>query len=225
MQTFFKTVFILEVCSVFGLCKLPQIQVPKKNPLDLKITMSLFVEEWTPGKLGKLLICAFFPLKVDNNVTRHLDKVLKRQDWDVLILHYLGLDHIGHISGPNSPLIGHKLSEMDSILMKIHTSLLSEVSMSRCQYFLEEMQLLKWTLERKKKSELGWPCMSFMPTSTQATFTYSSTCCVLGGPAKEWLLVSPPVHPDNFSWTPSLSLFLYRQLRSLASSQEGKQGA
>ncbi|XP_043429182.1 GPI ethanolamine phosphate transferase 2 isoform X2 [Prionailurus bengalensis] len=65
-------------------------------------------------------------IKVDDNVTRHLDKVLKRGDWDVLILHYLGLDHIGHISGPGSPLIGHKLSEMDSILMKIHTSLLSE---------------------------------------------------------------------------------------------------
>uniref|UniRef100_A0A8C6RNM0 Phosphatidylinositol glycan anchor biosynthesis, class G n=1 Tax=Nannospalax galili TaxID=1026970 RepID=A0A8C6RNM0_NANGA len=40
--------------------------------------------------------------------------------------HYLGLDHIGHISGPSSPLIGHKLNEMDSILMKIHTSLLSK---------------------------------------------------------------------------------------------------
>ncbi|XP_036057603.1 GPI ethanolamine phosphate transferase 2 isoform X3 [Onychomys torridus] len=65
-------------------------------------------------------------IEVDNNVTRHLDKVLKRGDWDMLILHYLGLDHIGHISGPNSPLIGHKLSEMDSILMKIHTSLLSK---------------------------------------------------------------------------------------------------
>ncbi|XP_051026775.1 GPI ethanolamine phosphate transferase 2 isoform X1 [Acomys russatus] len=65
-------------------------------------------------------------IEVDNNVTRHLDKVLKRGDWDVLILHYLGLDHIGHISGPHSPLIGHKLSEMDSILMKIHTSLLSK---------------------------------------------------------------------------------------------------
>ncbi|XP_030170298.1 GPI ethanolamine phosphate transferase 2 isoform X3 [Lynx canadensis] len=65
-------------------------------------------------------------IKVDDNVTRHLDKVLKRGDWDVLILHYLGLDHIGHISGPSSPLIGHKLSEMDNILMKIHTSLLSE---------------------------------------------------------------------------------------------------
>ncbi|KAK2509094.1 hypothetical protein MC885_011506 [Smutsia gigantea] len=63
---------------------------------------------------------------VDDNVTRHLDEVLRRRDWEVLILHYLGLDHIGHISGPNSPLIGRKLSEMDSILMKIHTSLLSE---------------------------------------------------------------------------------------------------
>ncbi|XP_006931366.1 GPI ethanolamine phosphate transferase 2 isoform X4 [Felis catus] len=74
-------------------------------------TTSFFVSDYT---------------EVDDNVTRHLDKVLKRGDWDVLILHYLGLDHIGHISGPSSPLIGHKLSEMDSILMKIHTSLLSE---------------------------------------------------------------------------------------------------
>ncbi|XP_030170299.1 GPI ethanolamine phosphate transferase 2 isoform X4 [Lynx canadensis] len=74
-------------------------------------TTSFFVSDYT---------------EVDDNVTRHLDKVLKRGDWDVLILHYLGLDHIGHISGPSSPLIGHKLSEMDNILMKIHTSLLSE---------------------------------------------------------------------------------------------------
>ncbi|XP_054564862.1 GPI ethanolamine phosphate transferase 2 isoform X3 [Eptesicus fuscus] len=74
-------------------------------------TTSFFVSDYT---------------EVDDNVTRHLDKVLKRGDWDVLILHYLGLDHIGHISGPSSPLIGRKLSEMDSILMRIHTSLLSE---------------------------------------------------------------------------------------------------
>ncbi|KAJ6657110.1 hypothetical protein lerEdw1_002856 [Lerista edwardsae] len=64
---------------------------------------------------------------VDDNVTRHLDNVLKREDWDVLILHYLGLDHIGHLSGPNSPLVGPKLSEMDKIIQKIHTSLLSKL--------------------------------------------------------------------------------------------------
>ncbi|XP_006877373.1 PREDICTED: GPI ethanolamine phosphate transferase 2-like [Chrysochloris asiatica] len=74
-------------------------------------TTSFFVSDYT---------------EVDNNVTRHLDSVLKRDDWDVLILHYLGLDHIGHLSGPNSPLIGHKLSEMDGALMKIHMGLLSK---------------------------------------------------------------------------------------------------
>ncbi|XP_054437810.1 GPI ethanolamine phosphate transferase 2 isoform X1 [Pteronotus mesoamericanus] len=74
-------------------------------------TTSFFVSDYT---------------EVDDNVTRHLDKVLKREDWDVLILHYLGLDHIGHVSGPHSPLIGHKLSEMDSVLMRVHTALLSQ---------------------------------------------------------------------------------------------------
>ncbi|XP_028359579.1 GPI ethanolamine phosphate transferase 2 isoform X2 [Phyllostomus discolor] len=74
-------------------------------------TTSFFVSDYT---------------EVDDNVTRHLDAVLKRGDWDVLVLHYLGLDHIGHVSGPHSPLIGRKLGEMDSILMRIHTSLLSQ---------------------------------------------------------------------------------------------------
>ncbi|XP_023363452.1 GPI ethanolamine phosphate transferase 2 isoform X2 [Otolemur garnettii] len=82
-----------------------------KHFVEYDGTTSFFVSDYT---------------EVDNNVTRHLDKVLKREDWDMLILHYLGLDHIGHISGPSSPLIGHKLSEMDNILMKIHTSLLSQ---------------------------------------------------------------------------------------------------
>ncbi|XP_053433475.1 GPI ethanolamine phosphate transferase 2 isoform X3 [Nycticebus coucang] len=82
-----------------------------KHFVEYDGTTSFFVSDYT---------------EVDNNVTRHLDKVLKRGDWDMLILHYLGLDHIGHVSGPSSPLIGQKLSEMDSILMKIHTSLLSQ---------------------------------------------------------------------------------------------------
>lgn len=60
-------------------------------------------------------------------MTRHLDVTLKRDDWDVLILHYLGLDHIGHTSGPHSSLIQPKLLEMDDILKKIHASLISKV--------------------------------------------------------------------------------------------------
>ncbi|XP_050524039.1 GPI ethanolamine phosphate transferase 2 [Daktulosphaira vitifoliae] len=55
--------------------------------------------------------------EVDNNITRHLDKELKHStDWDIMILHYLGLDHIGHLAGPRSPLMPHKLLEMDKII-------------------------------------------------------------------------------------------------------------
>ncbi|XP_041050204.1 GPI ethanolamine phosphate transferase 2 isoform X2 [Carcharodon carcharias] len=74
-------------------------------------TTSFFVSDYT---------------EVDENVTRHLDTILKRNDWDLLILHYLGLDHIGHLAGPNSHLIGPKLSEMDNIVQKIHVELLSK---------------------------------------------------------------------------------------------------
>ncbi|XP_058653768.1 GPI ethanolamine phosphate transferase 2 isoform X4 [Onychostoma macrolepis] len=76
-------------------------------------TTSFFVSDYT---------------EVDNNVTRHLDGTLKRDDWDILILHYLGLDHIGHISGPHSSLIGPKLMEMDDVIKKIHASLISKES-------------------------------------------------------------------------------------------------
>ena len=47
--------------------------------------------------------------EVDNNVTRHLEPELSTRDWDALILHYLGLDHIGHTAGPHSPLVPPKL--------------------------------------------------------------------------------------------------------------------
>ncbi|POI34870.1 hypothetical protein CIB84_001378 [Bambusicola thoracicus] len=82
-----------------------------KHFVEYDGTTSFFVSDFT---------------EVDDNVTRHLDRVLKREDWDLLILHYLGLDHIGHVTGPNSPLVGPKLREMDNVLKKIHISLLSK---------------------------------------------------------------------------------------------------
>ena len=38
--------------------------------------------------------------EVDNNVTRNIPSELKQSDWNGMIMHYLGLDHIGHRSGP-----------------------------------------------------------------------------------------------------------------------------
>ncbi|XP_059167213.1 GPI ethanolamine phosphate transferase 2-like isoform X2 [Physella acuta] len=63
--------------------------------------------------------------EVDKNVTRHVIPELDNPSWDVMILHYLGLDHIGHISGPNSHLIQPKLAEMDKVVHQIYTSMMS----------------------------------------------------------------------------------------------------
>lgn len=66
--------------------------------------------------------------EVDNNVTRHLDKILKPDEeknppFDFLVLHYLGLDHIGHLEGARSPKIKPKLLEMDNVVKKIFTAM------------------------------------------------------------------------------------------------------
>lgn len=73
---------------------------------------------------GSSLICLF---QVDTNVTRHLNNELHRDDWDLMVLHYLGLDHIGHIEGPKSSLIGPKLREMDDVIERLHTYLQTKV--------------------------------------------------------------------------------------------------
>lgn len=59
----------------------------------------------------------------DQNITKKLSVELKRNDWEMLILHFLGLDHIGHVEGPFSPKVPGKLREMDTVIMHIHLAL------------------------------------------------------------------------------------------------------
>ncbi|KAG8532029.1 major facilitator super transporter protein [Bacidia gigantensis] len=61
--------------------------------------------------------------EVDNNVTRHVSWELEQQDWNGFIMHYLGLDHIGHKSGPRSPNMKPKQSEMDSVVREIYEAI------------------------------------------------------------------------------------------------------
>ena len=74
-------------------------------------TTSFFVSDYT---------------EVDDNVTRHLEPELHNKDWDVMILHYLGLDHIGHVTGPDGPEIPEKLAEMSEILKIIHDKIIQK---------------------------------------------------------------------------------------------------
>ncbi|KDE09092.1 hypothetical protein MVLG_00808 [Microbotryum lychnidis-dioicae p1A1 Lamole] len=94
--------------------------------------LRMFPEEWFSWAEG---VSSFFvsdTVTVDTNVTRHLDALLSRTssstksppaDWDVLLLHYLGLDHVGHLGGPNSPLMHPKQVEMDKVVERIFKTL------------------------------------------------------------------------------------------------------
>jgi ethanolaminephosphotransferase len=59
-------------------------------------------------------------------VTRHLPAELQQPDWNALIMHYLGLDHIGHKTGPQGPAMLPKQREMDGIVRMIYKALETE---------------------------------------------------------------------------------------------------
>lgn len=44
---------------------------------------------------------------------------LKKDDWDLLVAHYLGVDHAGHRYGPNHPEMTRKLTETNNRLKKV----------------------------------------------------------------------------------------------------------
>ncbi|CAI6333296.1 unnamed protein product [Periconia digitata] len=64
--------------------------------------------------------------EVDNNVTRHVPDELLNNDWNAMIMHYLGLDHIGHKAGPKSPNMLPKQKEMDDIVRDIYSAIENE---------------------------------------------------------------------------------------------------
>ena len=55
--------------------------------------------------------------EVDQNVTRNIPQILANlSQWDMVIMHYLGLDHIGHVEGPFSKRVKPKLIEMKNVV-------------------------------------------------------------------------------------------------------------
>lgn len=56
-----------------------------------------------------------FILEVDSKIYNEL----KKDDWDLLVAHYLGVDHAGHRYGPNHPEMTRKLTETNDRLEKI----------------------------------------------------------------------------------------------------------
>lgn len=63
---------------------------------------------------------------VDNGVNEHIFPLLgpsMSDRWDVVIGHYLGVDHAGHRYGPDHPAMADKLNQMDGVLRRMIDSL------------------------------------------------------------------------------------------------------
>lgn len=56
---------------------------------------------------------------VDLKIEKHLPKEMQRKDWQVLIAHFLGVDHCGHKYGPRHEEMSRKLIEMNDVIRYI----------------------------------------------------------------------------------------------------------
>jgi ethanolaminephosphotransferase len=77
-------------------------------------------------------------IEVDTNVTRHLaTEFYNQSSWDIMILHFLGLDHIGHSLGGKSPKIHEKLTEMDDVISGVWRNFVSQLGYSNFNYYFQ----------------------------------------------------------------------------------------
>ncbi|CAN8001741.1 unnamed protein product [Ixodes hexagonus] len=98
-----------------------------------KRTVFMGDDTWTtlfPNKFSRTYAYPSFVVRdlhtVDNGVLEHLYPELRRPDtWDVMVAHFLGVDHCGHWLGKNHPEMAAKLTQMDNVVRNV-TSLLQD---------------------------------------------------------------------------------------------------
>ncbi|XP_074546103.1 GPI ethanolamine phosphate transferase 3, catalytic subunit [Halichoeres trimaculatus] len=80
-------------------------------------------ENLFPKKFHRSLPFPSFNVKdlhtVDNGILQHLYTTLVGEDWDVLVAHFLGVDHCGHRFGPDHPAMADKLAQMDGVIRSV----------------------------------------------------------------------------------------------------------
>lgn len=53
---------------------------------------------------------------VDNGILDHIFREIAKNSTDILIAHFLGVDHCGHRYGPKHPEMSRKLSQMNYVI-------------------------------------------------------------------------------------------------------------
>ncbi|KAM4808885.1 LOW QUALITY PROTEIN: GPI ethanolamine phosphate transferase 3 [Rhinophrynus dorsalis] len=76
-----------------------------------------------PKKFYKSYFYPSFNVKdlhtVDNGILQHLYPTMDSEDWDILIAHFLGVDHCGHKHGPDHPETANKLMQMNHVISSL----------------------------------------------------------------------------------------------------------
>ncbi|CAH2296868.1 GPI ethanolamine phosphate transferase 3 isoform X1 [Pelobates cultripes] len=76
-----------------------------------------------PQKFHKSYFFPSFNVKdlhtVDDGILRHLYPTMDGDDWDIVIAHFLGVDHCGHKHGPDHPETAKKLAQMNDMLSSL----------------------------------------------------------------------------------------------------------
>ncbi|KAM4707713.1 GPI ethanolamine phosphate transferase 3 [Discoglossus pictus] len=76
-----------------------------------------------PKKFYKSYFFPSFNVKdlhtVDNGILQHLNPTVDGGDWDVLIAHFLGVDHCGHKHGPDHLETAKKLLQMNTMISSL----------------------------------------------------------------------------------------------------------
>ncbi|XP_078252447.1 GPI ethanolamine phosphate transferase 3, catalytic subunit isoform X4 [Rhinoraja longicauda] len=60
---------------------------------------------------------------VDDGILQHIFTTVEAGEWDVLIAHFLGVDHCGHRYGPHHPMMAEKLNQMNQMLRSLIATL------------------------------------------------------------------------------------------------------
>ncbi|CAE6105878.1 unnamed protein product [Arabidopsis arenosa] len=116
----------IDVGNSFGAPAIVEDNFINQLVLNGKRLVMMGDDTWTqlfPNQFQKSYPFPSFNVKdldtVDNGCIEHLFPTLYKDDWDVLIAHFLGVDHAGHIYGVDSSPMINKLEQYNSVLEKV----------------------------------------------------------------------------------------------------------
>eukprot|EP01029_Cantina_marsupialis_P003054 TRINITY_DN1288_c0_g3_i1.p1 TRINITY_DN1288_c0_g3~~TRINITY_DN1288_c0_g3_i1.p1 ORF type:complete len:1037 (+),score=302.64 TRINITY_DN1288_c0_g3_i1:24-3134(+) len=84
--------------------------------------MSLFPEQFKESKPFPSFNVNDFET-VDNGVIENILPKIEEDDWDIIVAHTLGVDHIGHTHSPFHEAMGTKLDQMNQLIMEIENKM------------------------------------------------------------------------------------------------------